>query len=84
MKYATWETKEEMKKYLKGVNLETGIQKSGLPIMYDDDYLYIDDREAHSLIIGSTGCGKTQTVTLPMVKMAMMAGESVVINDAKG
>ena len=66
MKYARWSTVEEMKKYVKGVNLETGVKKSGLPVMYDDNFLYIDDRECHSLIVGSTGCGKTQSVTLPM------------------
>lgn len=84
MKYARWSTVDEMKKYAKGVNLNTGVKKSGLPIMYDDEYLYIDDREAHSLIVGSTGCGKTQSITLPMIKLSMMAGENLVINDVKG
>ena len=84
MKYARWSSNEEMMKYVKGVNLETGVKASGLPIMYDDNYLYIDDRSAHSLVIGSTGCGKTQSVTLPMIKLAMMAGENIVVNDVKG
>lgn len=84
MKYARWSTKEEIMKYVKGVNLNTGVEKSGLPIMYDNDYLYIDDRANHSLIIGATGCGKTQSVTLPMIKLAMMAGENIIVNDVKG
>ena len=84
MKYARWSSNEEMMKYVKGVNLETGVKASGLPIMYDDKYLYIDDRSAHSLVIGSTGCGKTQSITLPMIKLAMMAGENIVVNDVKG
>lgn len=84
MKYARWSSNEEMMKYVKGVNLETGVKASGLPIMYDDKYLYIDDRSAHSLVVGSTGCGKTQSVTLPMIKLAMMAGENIVVNDVKG
>jgi len=84
MKYAKWSSKEDIMKYVKGVNLETGVQRSGLPIMYDDKYLYIDDRAAHSLIIGATGCGKTQSVTLPMIKLAMMAGENIIVNDVKG
>ena len=84
MSYARWSTKEEMVQKLEGVNLKTGVKKSGMPVCYDDEYLYIDAREAHNLIIGSTGSGKTQTTILPMIKLAMMAGESIVINDPKG
>ncbi len=84
MSYARWATKEEVVEKLQGVNLETGIKKSGIPLAYDEKYLYINDREAHSLIIGSTGSGKTQATILPMLKLAMMANESIVLNDPKG
>ncbi|MBR3210811.1 MAG: type IV secretory system conjugative DNA transfer family protein [Bacilli bacterium] len=84
MSYARWATKDEVVEKLKGVNLETGVEVSGTPITYDDKYLYIDTREAHNLIIGSTGSGKTQSMILPMLKLAMMAGESIVVNDPKG
>lgn len=79
-----WATKEEVVSKLEGVNLETGVKKSGIPIGYDDKYLYIDERESHSLIIGSTGSGKTQSLILPLVKLSMMADESFVVNDVKG
>lgn len=84
MKYANWMEKGKMKEYLTPVNLETGVKKTGIPIMYDDNYLYIDNKESHTLVIGSTGSGKTQTTILPISKLAMMAGESFVINDVKG
>ena len=84
MSYARWATKEEVVKRMSGVNLDTGVKKSGTPITYDDKYLYIDDREAHNLIIGSTGSGKTQSIILPMLKLSMMAKESFVVNDPKG
>ncbi len=84
MSYARWTTQEEVVKILKGVNLETGVKESGTPITYDDKYLYIDSRESHNLIIGSTGSGKTQAIILPMLKLSMMAKESFVINDPKG
>ncbi|MBP5678423.1 MAG: type IV secretory system conjugative DNA transfer family protein [Bacilli bacterium] len=84
MSYARWATKEEMVKKLKGVNLETGVTSSGIPIAYDDKYLYIDEKETHNLIVGSTGSGKTQAVILPMIKLSMLAGESFLINDPKG
>ena len=84
MSYARWATKNEVVEKLQGVNLETGVQKSGIPLAYDDNYLYINNREAHSLIIGSTGSGKTQATILPMLKLAMMANESIVLTDPKG
>ena len=84
MSYARWATMDEVAKRVDGVNLETGVKKSGIPIGFDEEYLYIDTHEAHNLIIGSTGSGKTQSVILPMIKLAMLSGESLVINDPKG
>ena len=84
MNYSRWATKNEMKEKTVAINLKTGVKKSGLPIMYDKEYLYIDAQEAHNLIIGSTGSGKTQSIILPLLKQSMMTGESIVINDPKG
>ncbi len=84
MNYSKWATRENMLQKAMAVNLETGVEKSGLPVMYDDKYLYIDTSEAHNLLIGSTGSGKTQTTILPILKLSMMAEESIVINDPKG
>lgn len=84
MSYARWATKEEVAKRLDAVDLKNGVNKAGIPIAFDEKYLYVDTKEAHSMIIGSTGSGKTQTTILPMVKLSMLAGESIVINDPKG
>ena len=83
MIFARWETEENMKKYIPliGVNWNTEVKSSGLPMAYDDNYLYISDRLNHTLVIGSTGSGKTQTITLPLLELANKAGESVVIHD---
>jgi len=83
MNYARWETIENMKNIVPLVSVcgTENIESSGIPMAYDDENLYIDTRGDHSLIIGSTGSGKTQTVTLPMLKLACLAGESVVIHD---
>ena len=83
MNFARWETEENMKKYIPliGVNWNTEVKSSGLPMAYDDNYLYISDRLNHTLVIGSTGSGKTQTITLPLLELANKAGESVVIHD---
>lgn len=84
MNYARWATKEEVAKRLKPVNLETGVTKVGTPIAYDDNYLYIDEKEAHNLVIGCTGSGKTQVNILPTLRLAMKANQPFVLNDPKG
>ena len=45
MSYARWATKNEVVEKLQGVNLETGVTKSGIPLAYDDNYLYINTIE---------------------------------------
>ncbi len=84
MSYSRWATVEEIKDAYTRITKESGVQKSGIEIMYDDDSLYIDDREVHSLIIGNTGSGKTQTTILPQLRLAIMAGESFIVNDMMG
>ena len=84
MSYARWATKDEVVARLKPVNLQTGVQKVGTPIMYDENYLYIDEKECHNLVIGCTGSGKTQVNILPTLKLAMMAGQPFVVTDPKG
>lgn len=83
MNFAKWETKDNMKKMLSlvGVDATSEIKSSGLPITYDDEKLYITQRLDHTLVIGTTGSGKTQTVTLPILELSARAGESVVIHD---
>ena len=84
MSYARWATKEEVANRLEAVNKPEGIKKSGIPFAYDEKNLYIDSHEQHNLVIGSTGSGKTQSIILPMLKLSMLAGESIVVNDPNG
>ncbi len=83
MSYARWATKEEVveatTKLTKG-----DISKSGIQVMYDEDSLYVDSREIHNLIIGSTGSGKTQTTVLPQLYTSIMANDSFIVNDPRG
>ena len=85
MNFAKWETKENMKKNIPliGIDSKSEVKSSALPMAYDENYLYISGRVNHSLVIGSTGSGKTQTITLPLLELAKRAGESVVIHDTK-
>ena len=85
MNFARWETKENMEKLvpLIPVNKESKIEKSGVPIFYDEENLYITNRLNHTLVIGTTGSGKTQVITLPILELSMRSGESVIVHDTK-
>ena len=60
------------------------IKTSGIPVGYDENTIYMDCKESHTLVIGSTGSGKTQSVVLPEIKSCMVANESFVIMDTNG
>ena len=84
MFYSRWESKDNIKKYLQKINYKDDCKASGLPLIYEDDSIYTTNGEGHSLVIGSIGSGKTQALVLPLMKLAMIAGESIILNDSKG
>ena len=59
---------------------------AGFPLVYDKkkNLVYVDNGEAHSLVIGATGSGKTQMIINPLVNLLAKKGESMVITDPKG
>lgn len=59
---------------------------AGFPLVYDKkkNLVYVDNGEAHSLVIGATGSGKTQMVINPLVNLLAKKGESMIITDPKG
>ena len=74
---------KSMQDVLNNVSLDKEVIRSGLPVIYDEKSAYIT-KEGHSLIIGSAGSGKTQGIVLPVVKLSLLAGESLVVNDPMG
>ena len=84
MAYSRWATEKELKSKLTQISYDSEIKKSGIPLMYDDKHLYIKDDEAHTIIIGSAGSGKTQITMLTQLRLAIKANESFVIHDVKG
>ena len=85
--YSRW-TKEreiQMSKNVEKINIHDRItQAAGVPLMYKKDDIWVDNGEAHTLVIGATGSGKTQTVILPTVKILSKRRESMIITDPKG
>lgn len=67
------------------------IQNAGLPIWYEKNNnvfsdVYFDNKSPHYLLIGSTGSGKSVTVSIPLAIHFATAKEkhSVVLTDPKG
>ncbi len=83
--YNRWATAKEMKKQLDCVNIKDSVyEHAGFPIINDGERIWLDDKESHNLVIGSTGSGKTQDVVFPLTKSLIKKGESMIITDPKG
>ena len=79
---------EKANDFLKNFNIQIPIksppEKSGLIFMSYRDHVYVDDSDSHSLIIGSSGSGKSFSFILPMLCLMAMTGESGLTVDIKG
>lgn len=60
--------------------------RGGIPLFYDApaQRIYVDSTDTHTLVYGATGSLKTRSIVMPAIKLLGMAGESMIINDAKG
>jgi len=79
-----WATKKEIKNQFKVWNIGKKIKSGGIPVTMLDGKYYYSDSFDHTLIIGSTGSGKTICEIVPLIYNLGYAGESMVINDVKG
>ncbi len=83
--YSRWAKEKEIKEELEMVGVKQANSKaSGVPLLLNDEEMWVDNSEYHSLVIGATGSGKTQTVILPLVHSLAKAKESMIITDPKG
>ncbi len=83
--YSRWAKEKEMQKELSMVNpLAEESDVAGVPLIIKEKELWVDNGEYHTLVIGATGSGKTQTVIFPTVEVLAKKGESMIITDPKG
>lgn len=83
--YSRWAKEKEMKEELSLITpLQEKSKVAGVPLILKEQEAWIDNSEYHTLVIGATGSGKTQTVIKPTVKFLAKAGESMIITDPKG
>ncbi len=83
--YSRWAKEKEIKTELERVGIKDKDSKvAGVPLIIKDNEMWVDNGEYHSLVIGATGSGKTQTCILPTVQSLAKAKESMIITDPKG
>ncbi len=57
---------------------------AGIPMINDGKTAYVDDKDNHSLIFGSTGSKKSRLFCMPTLRFIIGAGESFIVTDPKG
>ena len=82
--YSRFANNEDIKKGLTRIDRSLNVKSSGIPFFHDEDSIYVDDKDSHTIVIGSTGSGKTQTTVLPQLRLSMLSNESMVVVDEMG
>lgn len=85
--YSRWSTEKEMKDGhgIAKVNPNDDVLDcAGVPIINNGKEIWCDNGDYHTLILGSTGCGKSESICKPTVKLLAKKGESMIVTDPKG
>ena len=85
--YSRWCKNKEMKKSSGIVIIkptDDNISKGGIPLYNDGKEVWVDTGGYHNMIIGSTGSGKSQSISFPFINVMAKAGESMIVTDPKG
>lgn len=85
--YSRWAKDKEIKED-KGVTqvkaIAPTVDGAGIPLINNGTELWVDNSQYHTLIIGSTGSGKTESIVKPQINVLAKKGESIVCTDPKG
>ena len=81
-----WAAEEEICRDLTHIRLSDARNPhaGGMPVVSNGDDVWLDNSDAHSLIIGSTGSKKTRLFVMPCLEILRKSRESVVVTDPKG
>lgn len=77
-------TKEEIISFCKPNKKCSKTRYAGVPLLYSEDVLYVDNSDSHYMIVGGTGSKKTRTSVINTIMSIISAGEHGVITDPKG
>lgn len=81
-----WDKSDMKKDYgIKRIKLvDDNYDAGGFPVINDGKYAWVDNGENHSLIMGASGSGKSQSFMFPLIKILAKHGESMIVTDPKG
>lgn len=83
--YSRWAKESEVKKQLVEIDPKAyTADAAGLVVINNGKKIWVDNGEAHNIVVGSTGSGKTQAIVFPLVQSLAKRGESMIITDPKG
>lgn len=80
MKYSSWMLKKDLIETLKQKEQNKG---GKIPLIHESNQTYGIDI-SNTVVIGSSGSGKTQNILLPTIKNIIENNESLIIKDTKG
>ena len=80
---ARWASDKDLKRF-KTWDISKPIKSGGIVVTCNKDKFYYDDSTNHTLVIGTTGSGKTVSTIMPLIINLADASESMIINDSKG
>ncbi len=84
--YSRWASDKEMKSDRGVVHVMSNdqhVEGAGVPLINDGKNIWVDNSDYHSMVIGSTGSGKSESLVKPMVNLLAKKGESIIVNDPK-
>ena len=85
--YSRWCKNKEMKNASGIVVIsptDDDIPKGGIPLYNNGKEVWVDTGGYHNMIIGSTGSGKSQSISFPFINVMAKSGESMIVTDPKG
>ncbi len=85
--YSRWAKEKEIKEAKDVVHVKSSdshVEGAGIPLINNGKDIWVDNSDYHTMIIGSTGSGKTVCIVKPQVNLLAKKGESMIINDPKG
>ena len=84
MYYSRWATEKEVSEKTETLDPKSQIKQSGIVLGHEKNKINVLKDFSNTLVIGLTGSGKTQAVTLPLIRLSIKAGETFVVNDSNG
>ena len=85
--YSRWAKDKEIKtdRDVEVINSsDDTVEAAGIALAYKDNKIWVDNGEYHTLVIGSSGSGKSRCVVKPLVNILAKKGESMILTDPKG